>query len=255
MCLFGTSTNSSFDEEYLYGGFIMKHLKILSMTTLFTSMTFAGPYLELSAGGSFAKTEGDQLSYENRKSLMTEVSLGHQWQAWDLSLDGSYSIGRQKNFIIPYDNNQIQDDFNVHRFNIGPTIKYHIKGDDSNWSWAPFLGLYVNHTNVENSSELSGENIVKDKDNSHELFGYGAKLGVVFKQYTPESKYIESINYRIFSSYTDYSDVEGSYVSGSEVKEYDGNIFDSLKDYSVGFSIGVSFGDKIIRKGKEALNL
>ncbi|EQC49832.1 hypothetical protein, partial [Bacteriovorax sp. DB6_IX] len=79
-------------------------------------------------------------------------------------------------------------------------------------------------------------------------WGYGGKLGVEFKKLTPDSSWADSVNYKLFASYTKFRDIEGDYQSGNTVKEYRGDTPDNLEDYSIGLSVGFSIGDKLAKK-------
>lgn len=225
------------------------------MTFVLPISAFANVYVDLSGGLSHSQLKGDSGSYKGRQSLASEVSLGHKWENWDLSIDGLYSIGRQKDFEFTYGAGTIKDDFNWHTVSIGPTIKYHIEAKSGNWSWAPFLGVFYNHTSLDNSSKLRDSNTGEMEDNSHEAWGYGGKLGVQFKQFTPESSWLESVNYRIFGSYTKFRETEGDFISNGSVAEYKGDTPDNLYDYMIGFTVGIEIGDKLFSKAKRSIGL
>lgn len=227
--------------------------KILILAFVLPISAFADIYVDLSGGVFHKQPKGDSGSYKGRQSLASEVSLGHKWDKWDFSIDGLYSIGRQKDFEFTYGAGTIKDDYNWHNISIGPTLKYHIEAKSGDWSWAPFLGVFYNHTNFDNSSKLRDSNTGEMEDNSHEAWGYGGKLGVQFKTHAKDSSWLESVSYKIFGSYTKYRESEGDYNNGNSLAEYKGDTPDNLIDYSVGVMVGLSLGDKLYTKTKSAL--
>lgn len=46
---------------------------------------------------------------------------------------------------------------------------------------------------------------------------------------------------------------KAKYISGTNVREYSSDTPDNLEDISIGFMIGVSFGDKVFKKTKQAV--
>lgn len=225
----------------------MKKNTIL-LAFLVSTQTFAGTYLDLGLGILHRNLEGDQQSYKSHSGALTELSLGYSWDKWDLALDGSYSIGRQKGMKFIYPVATIDDDFNMSSVNVGPTLKYHIKSESGNWEYVPFVGAFYSYTVFQNSKELVDDLRNEKEDNSQETWGYGGKLGVEFKKLTPDSSWADSVNYKLFASYTKFRDIEGDYQSGNTVKEYRGDTPDNLEDYSIGLSVGFSIGDKLAKK-------
>ncbi|ATH08892.1 hypothetical protein BIY24_13330 [Halobacteriovorax marinus] len=231
-------------------------MKYLSLTLLLFSLpSWAGGYLELSGGVLHKQLKGDSKSYKSSQSFLTEASLGHQWVNWDFSLDTMYSIGRQKDFNFSYLQSANGDDYNWHSVSVGPTLKYHIYSESGTWSWAPFAGVFYNHTSADNSAKFTDLTTGKTEDNSHESWGYGGKLGVQFKQYTQSSSWVESISYKVFGSYTKYRKTEGDYLKNNRILEFKGDTPDKLHDYSVGVSVGFAIGDKLFSKAKNAVGL
>jgi len=219
------------------------------MMLLFCSNSFAGGYIDFGLGAMHRSLDGDKLSYDSNQSFLVETGIGYAWKKFDIALEGSYSVGRQSDMILDYgDSAFIKDDFNMHSFNVGPTLKYHMKSISGKWDVVPFIGGFYNYTAFENSVDLKDNTTNETEDKSHESLGYGGKLGVEFKQLTPNSSWLESVNYKLFTSYTKYKDIEGDYLDNGVLKEYKGDTPDNLFDYTVGFSIGLSIGEKLSNK-------
>ena len=232
----------------------MKIKTLLTLSLLSTS-TLASVYVDLSGGALRKEISGDNGSYKGQNAFTSEVSLGYAWDNFDLSIDANYSIGRQKDFSFSFGGNPTQtDDFNWQSFNVGPTLRYHIKSDESNWSYAPFIGVFYNSSDLSNSAEYLDPATGDHEDNGQELWGYGGKLGLQFKNYRPQSSVLEAINYKVFASYTKYRETEAKYLAGGNVRQYSSDTPDNLEDISVGFMVGVSFGDKLFKKTKQAVS-
>ena len=232
----------------------MKFITLLAV--LLPISSWGSAYFDLSGGVLHNQLKGDSGSYKASQSFASEVSIGNRWEKWDLSLDGLYSIARQKELSFSYGKSQVKDDFNWHSISVGPTLKYHIQSESGNWSWAPFVGVFYNHTSFDNSSEFRDSTTGHEEDNSHEAWGYGAKLGVHFKTYTKDSSWLESVNYKLFGSYTKYRKSEADYLnSTSNISEYKGDTPDNLHNYSVGVMVGLTIGDKLYKKTKSALGI
>ena len=227
----------------------MKKLSYL-LLGLVSVNSFAGAYVDLSLGAMHRQLDGDKLSYQDSQAITSEISVGYAGKKWDLGIDTLYSISRAQNLKLNYGETEIRDDFNWHSINIGPTLKYHVISKSGKWDLVPFVGAFYNHTVFENSAKLKGSNESEDK--SHETWGYGGKLGMEFKKLTPSSSWAESVNYKVYGTYTKYRDVEGDYIVGNNVEEYKGDTPDNLHDYAVGFSVGFSIGDKLWKKTKSA---
>ncbi|MCR9205361.1 MAG: hypothetical protein NXH75_12335, partial [Halobacteriovoraceae bacterium] len=193
-------------------------------------------------------------NYKAQNALASEISIGYSWGGWDLGLDATYTLGRQKDFSFSYgNNNNFIDDFNWHSFNVGPTLKYHVVSNDSTWSYAPFIGTFYNKTALGNSVEFRDQATGEKEDFGQETWGYGGKLGVQFKSYTPDSTWLEAVQYKIFSSYTKYRKTNGYFQNGTTINEFRGNTPDKLEDISIGIMVGFSLGDKIFTKAKKAV--
>ena len=67
------------------------------------------------------------------------------------------------------------------------------------------------------------------------------------------SSWLESINYKVFASYTKYRGTDADYQSAGRILEYEGDTPDNLKDYSLGFLVSFSFGDKVFSKTKDKI--
>jgi len=226
-----------------------------SLLTLMSFSAYGSAYLELGGGVQHRMLDGDNGNYKSNQSLATEASIGYRFENFDLALDGLYTYGRQKDFSYNYAGVTSNDEFNWHSVSVGPTLKYHIKSQSGTWAWAPFAGVFYNHTSLDNSGKLTDSTTGLKEDNSHKAWGYGGKLGVQFTQFKPESKILESVNYKIYGSYTKYRGTEGNYIIGGALREYDGDTPDNLTDVSVGFLVSFSFGDKLYQKAKTKLGL
>lgn len=235
------------------GGF-MNMTKLITLVTL-SSTAVAGAYVDFSAGGLYRQLEGDSRNYEAAPSFATEISIGYKWENWDLAIDTNYSIARQKDFAFSYGSVELKDDFNWHSLSAGPTLKYHINSQSGSWSWAPFVGAHFNVTALDNSKKLTDQTTGEKEDFGQETWGYGGKLGVEFKNYTPKSQWLEAVNYKIYASYTKYRETEGDYSDGSRLVEYNGDTPDNLYDYSAGVLVGFSLGDKLFKKTKSLIGL
>lgn len=228
--------------------------KIYLLLLLFPLQTYASLYFDLSGGVLRRELSGDTESYKGQNSLASEFSIGYNWGNWDLALDATYAIGRQKDYSVTYrSNTTIIDDFNWQSFNVGPTLKYHVIGATGNWSYAPYIGLFYNRTDLGNSAKFRDPTTGKKEDLGQETWGYGGKLGVQFKTFTPDNSWLDAVHYKVFTSYTRYRGTEAEYVTGTTLNRYDGDTPDKLSDISVGFMVGVSFGDKVFKKAKQAV--
>jgi hypothetical protein len=212
-------------------------------------------YINLSLGAMNKQLEGKSEDYRAHQSFAGEVSLGHSWQNWDLALDTSYSVGRQKETNITYNDNKMMDDFNWQSVNVGPTIKYHFTSETDIWSWAPFLGGYFNYSHFGNSGDLYDAQRNEHDEIDNEVYGYGGKLGVEFKKNLTSSNWLESLNYKLYASYTKYRKVEGNFQSGDRIAIYKGDMPDKLHQYAIGVMVGVRFGDKVYQKAKRVVGL
>jgi hypothetical protein len=215
---------------------------------LLSANSFGGAYLDFGIGAQHRMLQGDSLSYKSNQSAIVDFNLGYAWKKWDLALDASYSFGRQKDLPLNYTTTQIKDDFNMHGFKVGPTFKYHVTSKSGKWDIVPFAGAFFDYTVFENTAELVDQTTGEREDKAHETWGYGGKVGLEFKKLTPESSWADSVNYKLFASYTKYRDIEGDYVDGSRIVEYKGDTPDNLHDYSVGLTIGFSIGEKLGKK-------
>lgn len=232
------------------------YMKYLGIILALTSLpTMAGGYVDLGLGGLYRQLEGDSLSYKGNPNAAGEFSLGYMGEKWDFGIDGLYTYGRQKDLNFRYTSNQVADDFNWHSFSVGPTVKYHIKSASGDWTYAPFVGVFYNSATAKNSVDLRDGLTGKVEDNSSESWGYGGKLGVQLKNFRNQSTWLEAINYKVFASYTKYRGTEGDFISGNRLYEYDGDSPDNLTDYSIGFTVGFSLGDKLFQKAKSAVGI
>ncbi len=217
----------------------------------------AGFYLDLSGGVLHRELNGDTGNYKSSQSFGSEFSVGHIWKNWDFALEGTYTIGRQKNLSQTFGGTTITDDYNWQGFFVGPTLKYHVLSSSGNWSWAPFAGVYYNNSSFDNSADFRVTNTTYDStyDNDQEMWGYGAKLGVQFKQFMKNSSWLDAVTYKVFGSYTRHRETEVDYINGSNVlTTYNDNTPDRLNDLSIGLLVGMSFGEKTFSKVKSLFN-
>lgn len=210
-------------------------------------------YLDLGIGAG-GKSLGGNQDYTGAALLSSEVSLGHKFEKWDISLDGLFQISRQSDFTYSYDNNTFTDDYTWAQWHIGPTFKYHMKRGDGKGTWAPFLGLHYTQADLDNSANLRSPTTGYDEDGDHELWGYGAKVGVQFTS-PSNSSVIENVNYKFFVTHTRFRNMQGSYFNNNgEIAGFDGDPTDDLTDTTVNFMVSFSFGDKILQKIKNKIN-
>ena len=231
----------------------MEYLKN-SVVICLSNLVLASPYVDLSGGLMHRDFGGDVNSYKSQQSLLAGGAIGYKWKNFDFAIDGLYSIGRQKGLGFNLGDASIdRDDYTWHSIDVGPTLKYHMKMKSSNWTYAPFVGVFYNHSIATNSAKLrdSVTNEVEDLENV--LWGYGAKIGVEYQKATPESTWMESINYKFFAAYTRYIGLETEYLDGGSITKYNGDVPDKLMDYSVGFTVGISLGEKLFKKTKNTL--
>ncbi len=217
--------------------------KLILAAFLMTNMTYAGFYTDISGGVIHRELDGDSGNYQSSQSFGTELSIGHQWENWDLALEGVYSVGRQKNFSQTVNQANVNDDFTWQAINVGPTLKYHIESESGKWSWAPFIGIHFNKTGLDSSAAFRDSLTNEVEGYDPEMWGYGGKLGVQFKQKV-ETSWLDAISYKVFASYTQYEKTELDYPSNNRIVKYDDNTPDKLKDYSLGLLVGFSFGEK-----------
>lgn len=236
----------------------MKRPQIQLTTRNIIIMLFMGftlnsySYVDIGIGVGARSLMGDR-NYKEAPTALAELAVGHRGESWDFSVEGQLSVNRQKDFAFSYDGTNQQDDFNWLQFQIGPTIKFHVQGDDPKSSWAPFIGVHYARAGLSNSSNLRDLTTGDRKDYEHELWGYGGKLGVQWTRKS-DSTFLESINYKVFATYTKYRGMEGDYQNGNRISEYDGDPSDNLSDTSINFLVSFSYGDKVFQKLKNKLS-
>lgn len=233
----------------------MKTIIYIILFSFFSQTLEASVFLEASVGGSLRDLKGDQKSYDNSFAGTGEAALGFKGERWRYSLESSALFGRQGRMTFDYEDTVVDDEFNWLTFRVGPTLAYEIKSRDSDWSYIPFVGVFYSHSNFTNSVDLTDDQTGRTEDSEHQSQGVGTKIGVNFETPTASDSWFDGVQYRIYASYSKHGDFEGDYKDEGRIKEFKGDTPDNLEDYSIGFSIGLSLGDKLWNKTKDALGI
>ncbi len=229
-----------------------KNTLLFLLMTLFTfSHSSNAFYLDLGMGLG-ARSLGGNQNYKEAPHLAAELSLGKKFEKWDFSLDTLFQASRQKDFTYNYNDQTFTDDYNWMQFHIGPTIKYHIKKANGG-SWAPFLGAHYLSTDLSNSGDFVDPATNYREDSDHELWGYGAKLGVEFNS-PSQSEYLEAIKYKFFATHNIYRNMQGDFLNNGALAKFNGDPSDDLTETTLNFTVSFSLGDKLLQKVKNKIN-
>jgi hypothetical protein len=224
----------------------------LLMTLFIFSHSSNAFYLDLGLGLGARALDGNQ-NYSEAPHLAAELSLGKKYDKWDFSLDSLFQASRQKDFIYNYNDQTFTDDYNWLQWQIGPTVKYHVKRSEGKGSWAPFLGVHYTNANLSTSGELVNPANNYDEDVSHNLWGYGAKFGVEISS-PSQGKYLEAVKYKFFATHNIYRNMQGDFLSNGVITEFNGDPSDDLTETTLNFTISFSLGDKLFQKVKSKIN-
>lgn len=231
----------------------MKLILAFVFLMTYTSFSQASVFVDLSLGAALRDMQGDKESYKNNISLNGSGAVGLRGERFSIAAELSALIGRQKKMKFNYGEATINDDFNWFTVNVGPTLKYHMTSSESSWEKSPFIGLFYSYSEFTNNKDFTDPLTGRESDLEHDIWGYGAKVGMQFSKTRPETSFLDSINYNIYLAYTKHRRVDGDYVFEDKLKEYDAENSDNLQDYTLGLTVGFTFGDHIWTKTKSAL--
>lgn len=226
---------------------------ILLVYFVISANAFASAGVSLLGGIGLRQADGDKNSYQSAQGIGFEVGFDYDWDQWGFSLESQYMIMRQKAMVIDYGGQRLRDDFTYHAVSLAPVVRRYIHFGQGDWLWAPFIGPQIAFSSFQNSVEFTDQSTHKSEDLENQNWGYGIKLGVLFKQQRPSSKWIENINYKIAGSFVKYRKTEGNFLQNGRISEYKGDTPDNLEDYSISLLVGISLGEKIWNRIKNVL--
>lgn len=179
-----------------------------------------------------------------------EIEFGKRTGGFEVSGLIGISAGEAKSFTKRLEDNDYRFGANTQSFTLGSRLKYRL--DNFYFFVTPQLKAISIEDNGASEPEDDVTPVSGQIYDYEEVFvGYGSDIGLGFNQ-NLNNGFVEDVFYQLSYSINNYSKNYGEYKNGEEKRKINRSVGSQYYDQSVMLTVGFTFGDSIVDRGKEA---